>query len=102
MKARLFIMSKTEVQEAYTGELQEKKQIIIEAIEKDYFICSGGNEISNGVTVRSKFDIKVKKTEGSGDALSGLVGYIHNPFLDEGKKFDYKEAYFSVKKKLKI
>lgn len=27
-------MSKTEVQEAYTGELQEKKQIIIEAIEK--------------------------------------------------------------------
>ena len=34
MKARLFIMSKTEVQEAYTGELQEKKQIIIEAIEK--------------------------------------------------------------------
>lgn len=72
---------------------------IIEAIEKDYFICSGGNEISNGVTVKSKFDIKVKKTEGSGDALSGLVGYIHNPFLDEEKEFDYKEAYFSVKKK---
>lgn len=27
-------MSKMEVQEAYTGELQDKKQIIIEAIEK--------------------------------------------------------------------
>ena len=27
-------MPKMEVQEAYTGELQEKKQIIIEAIEK--------------------------------------------------------------------
>ena len=72
---------------------------IIEAIEKDYFICSGGIEISNGVTVKSKFDIKVKKTQGSGDALTGLVGYIHNPFLDEEKENDYKEAYFNLKKK---
>ena len=69
---------------------------IIEAIEKDYFICSGGNEISNGVTVKSKFDIKVKKTQGSGDALTGLVGYIHNPFLtdlSDVSESEYKKMY---------
>lgn len=71
---------------------------IIEAIEKDYFICSGGNEGINGEVIKTKFDIKVNKQEGSGDSLKGLVGYIHNPFLSEVT--DYKSKYEDLKLKL--
>ena len=64
---------------------------IIEAMDDNYFYCSGGNE-SNG---KCAFNIKVARKNGSGNSLSGLVGYIHNPFIttNEVDEVDYKELY---------
>ena len=51
---------------------------IIEDMDDNYFYCSGGNEDNKGTY---KFNIKVNRVDGSGDNLTGLVGYIHNPFI---------------------
>ena len=67
---------------------------VIEAMDDNYFYCSGGNE-SNG---KCAFNIKVPRKDGSGDKLSGLVGFIHNPFITPVVAKDettpnYKELY---------
>ena len=51
---------------------------IIEAIDDNYFYCSGGNEDGNGLI---KYNIKISKQNGG--SANGLMGYIHNPFLTE-------------------
>ena len=49
----------------------------------------------------------MKRIDGSGDSLTGLVGYIHNPFLTELKPIlnenepDYKQMYFDLLNGLK-
>ena len=59
-------------------------------MDDEYFYCSGGNE-SNG---KCAFNIKVARKNGSGNSLSGLVGYIHNPFITTNDvTTDYKELY---------
>lgn len=66
---------------------------IIEAMDNSYFYCSGGRETDTG---KCAFNIKVPRQNGSGDKLSGLVGYIHNPFITTNNvtdKIDYKELY---------
>ena len=71
---------------------------IIEKMDKDYFYCSGGNE----ETGKAQFFIRVKRIDGSGDDLTGLVGYIHNPFLTDNEPVlnenepDYKKMYFDL------
>lgn len=70
---------------------------VIEAIEDDYFICSGANEDSKG---NFRFDIKIPKQDGSGDKLEGLIGYAHNPYLTESKDKDYKKLYLEAQAKL--
>ena len=72
-------------------------------MDKDYFYCSGGNE----ETGKTGFFIRVKRVDGSGDALTGLVGYIHNPFLTDNEPVlkedepDYKQMYFDLLGSLK-
>ena len=51
---------------------------IIEAIDDNYFYCSGGNEDGNGLI---KYNIKIAKQNGG--SANGLMGYIHNPFLSD-------------------
>ena len=76
---------------------------IIEKMDKDYFYCSGGNEESG----KAQFFIRVKRIDGSGDDLTGLVGYIHNPFLTDNEPVlkadepDYKQMYFDLLGSLK-
>ena len=64
---------------------------IIEAIENDYFICSGGNEDGKG---SCKFSISVPKNQ------KGIIGFIHNPYITEEKTKDYKKLYLEAQKKL--
>lgn len=69
---------------------------IIEAMDDDYFYCSGGNEDNEG---NYFFNIKVKREDGSGDNLTGLVGFIHNPYITDnntvasGEEIDYASLY---------
>lgn len=76
---------------------------IIEKMDNDYFYCSGGNEESG----KAQFFIRVKRIDGSGDSLTGLVGYIHNPFLTENETIlnenepNYKQMYFDLLNGLK-
>ena len=63
---------------------------VIEAMDDNYFYCSGGNEDNKGTY---KFNIKVPRSDGSGDALSGLVGFIHNPYITDTEEVDYKALY---------
>ena len=37
--------------------------------------------------------IKIPRADGSGDALSGLVGFIHNPYITDAEEVDYKALY---------
>lgn len=75
---------------------------IIEFIDENYFYCSGGNEDGKGTI---KYNIKVARKNGNGD--TDLIGFIHNPFLDENndpteskEEVDYKTLYEKEKSKL--
>ena len=75
---------------------------IVEAIENDYFICSGGNEDGKGTC---KFNIKINKEVGGGSNGKGLMGYIHNPHLTFNKEekptsVDYEKLYKELRKKV--
>ena len=76
--------------QAYLGHVR-----IIEAIEDDFFICSGANE-----TGGYRFDIKVPRENGSGDELNGLIGYIHNPYLSEEEETDFDKIINDLNKSL--
>lgn len=52
---------------------------IIEAMDDKFFYCSGGNEDCKGTV---KFDIKIKREDGGGECATGLMGFVHNPFLE--------------------
>lgn len=63
---------------------------VIEAMDNNYFYCSGGNEDGKG---SYRFNIKIPRVNGTGDALSGLIGYIHNPNITTEEEVDYKSLY---------
>ena len=39
------------------------------------------------------FNNKIPRADGPGDALSGLVGFIHNPYITDTEEIDYKALY---------
>lgn len=73
---------------------------VVEDIEDNCFVCSGGNEDGNH---SCKFNIRINKLNGGGDGATGLVGYIHNPYITDEevpKEPDYKALYLEAKAKL--
>lgn len=66
---------------------------IVEKIDDNYFYCSGGNEDGKGSLNSIKYNIKIAKLNGG--SLTGLMGYIHNPFIttNEVDEVNYKELY---------
>lgn len=60
---------------------------VVEKIQDNYMYLSGGNEDGKGSV---KFNIKVPITKGGGSNAKGLMGYIHNPYLN---KVDYEAKY---------
>ena len=65
---------------------------IVEKIDDNYFYCSGGNEDGKGLLNSIKYNIRIAKQNGG--SSTGLMGYIHNPFITyEVDKVDYRELY---------
>lgn len=74
---------------------------VVERISDNILYLAGANEDGKG---QIKYGIVQVKADGSGDKLTGLIGYIHNPYITREEKpkeeVDYKKLYIEAKTKL--
>lgn len=71
---------------------------IVEAIDDNFFYCSGANEDGKGSLNSIRYNIKIAKLNGG--SSTGLMGYIHNPFISSSQDIsesEYKNLYLKEK-----